>query len=421
MAAPRGVWVAVLLIAIVEFLFLGRSFQTGCSDQDQQTQRSFSAPPLAITEQSTAQPQLQKNIMDDYFCAPWHENMDEWWTHHPEWDVTLENRTHLCFRRIIDAKTRYLLEAYDTQWNSDCSNTIVWAMFGSGWSADLAHVAEGLICAVADKQPFAVAFKRFPWWHYSALKVNGTNPTCPERDMSCYFLPMGKCTGNNTQINVNKPKTKYSDFVTGYFQREDIMVTKYITRPQQWLRKAVYDYNEAKAPKLEGTCTVIHVRRGDVVLHKRNSRRYFAVSDYVEKLPAERKSKNATILLLTDDANAIDEAKEFYPDINWKYYDRERFRGTSGGWENTAPSNSPKMEVIVILSTLQLVRQCDAFVHGNSGFSNSILQQMIADKAISTYKIDEGVEVRSPTNNASHILLQQRLEVLRLNKTRAST
>lgn len=418
----QGLWLAVLLVAILEVAQLGMSHMSCFQDKATAQQQGFSTPPIVEQRISLAKNlsmvafDYQQFVTNDYFCVPWNVNMDEWWTHHPEWDVHLENNTHLCFERIINAQTRYLLEVYDTQWNLDCTNTAVWAMFGSGWSADLAHAAEGLICGVQDNKVFALAFKnaKKPWWHYSALKVNGTNPTCPERDMSCYFLPMGKCTGNSSQVNQIKLKTKYSDFITGYFEREDLIVTKYLTRPQQWLRKAVYDYNQEKAPKIEGTCTVIHVRRGDVVLHRKNSRRYFAISDYVEKLPVERKSKNATILLLTDDANAIDEAKEFYPDINWKYYNRERFRGTSGGWENTAPSKSPKMEVIIILSTLQLVRQCDAFVHGTSGFSKSILQQMGGrDKKVSTYQIDQNVEVRSQDNIGSHLKLEQRLEEMR--------
>lgn len=369
----------------------------------------------ALLESDLFAATMPANEPDERVCAPWDVNMDEWWTHHPEWDVTLENDTHLCFQRFANNETRYLLEAYNTMWNSNCSETFTWAMHSSGWSADLANVAEGIVCAIGDKKPFAVAFKgRWPWWHYAALKYTGTNPTCEARDMSCYFLPMGKCAGDASQINKYKTKTRYSDF-RDYYRREATLITKYVTRQQQWLRKTVYDYNKAKAPKLDGSpCTVMHVRRGDVVLHKRHSRRYFPVSEYIDRLPLERKSKNATILLLTDDANAIDEAKEFYPDINWKYYYRERFRGTSGGWENTAPSNSSKTEVIVILSTLQLVRQCDALVRGNSGFARAIEQQMDATgKKIASYEVDAKSEIRNASHSTSHLRLEERLEELR--------
>jgi hypothetical protein len=151
----------------------------------------------------------------------------------------------------------------------------------------------------------------------AALKLNGTSATCPAKDITCYFLPMGKCAGDSSQIMKYKTTTKYSDY-KDYVRREAVLVTKYITRQQQWLRKAVYHYNQAKAPVLKDgeNCTVMHVRRGDVVLHSKNSRRYFPpISDHVDKLPSERKVNGSTILLLRDDANAIDEANTFFPFI----------------------------------------------------------------------------------------------------------
>ena len=358
--------------------------------------------------------------LTDLVCAAWDVNMDDWWTHRPDWEVTVENDTHICFQRFVNNETRHLLEqAYNIMWKSNCSETFTWAMYSSGWSADLAHVAEGIIYAVGDQKPFAIAFQEEePWWHYAAIKLNGSNPTCEARDMSCYFLPIGACNGSTSQIDKYKPKTRYSDF-DDYFEREAIVILKYITRPKQWLRKAVYDYNKAKAPKLDGKpCTVMHVRRGDVVLHGEHSRRYFPISDYINKLPPERKDENSTILLLTDDANAVDEAKEFYPDINWNFYNRTRFRGTSGGWENTAPSKSPKMEVVIILSTLQLVQQCDALVYGRSSFASVVKHHMIATgKTISSYKVDQQIEVQSSASSMdSHLKLQEHLALLRIQR-----
>lgn len=51
------------------------------------------------------------------------------------------------------------------------------------------------------------------------------------------------------------------------------------------------------------------------------------------------------------DANAIDEALEFYPNFRWKYFQRKRARGTSKGWEDHLPSGDPVTEVITILAT----------------------------------------------------------------------
>ncbi len=76
------------------------------------------------------------------------------------------------------------------------------------------------------------------------------------------------------------------------------------------------------------------------------------------------------MFLLTDDSGAIEEAHEFFPHINWKYFDRPHHNGSSGGWENQTPSGDPALEVIVILSIFDLVQDCSTLVHGPSGFTN---------------------------------------------------
>jgi hypothetical protein len=327
------------------------------------------------------------------FCVPWEINVDEWWTHHVDWEVTLENDTHFCLERVMpETSAVYLRQAFDTMWKLNCSDVFVWPMIGSGWSADLTHIAEGMVYAIHEGKPFAVAFRRpGAFWHYAALRhANGTNPTCPTRDLNCYFLPLGKCVGRADQIYRYKSKTRYSDFAD-YADRERLLVSKYIVRPQQWLRKAVYDYHYHHAPtSLPVPCTVMHVRRGDVILHKAHSRRYYSIARYLERLPPHR--RQGPILLLTDDANAIDEAHELFPHVEWYYYNRTRFRASSGGWENTAPSLNPKLEVIIILSTLELVKRCDGIVYGTSGFAKALWNAMrgTGDKPVDLYLVDNG-------------------------------
>lgn len=76
-------------------------------------------------------------------------------------------------------------------------------------------------------------------------------------------------------------------------------------------------------------CTVVHVRRSDVIFHESHTRRYFPVADYVKLIPREKLSNpNHYIFLLTDDSNAIEEANEFFPNLNWKYFDRPRHKGS---------------------------------------------------------------------------------------------
>ena len=193
---------------------------------------------------------------------------------------------------------------------------------------------------------------------------------------------------------------------------------------QQWLRKAVYEQYKNMDPLDAGPCTVMHVRRSDVVLHTQSARKYFPVSAYVRRLPKNRKNK--TIFLLTDDANAIDEAHEFFPDLRWRYLNRTRWRGTEGGWENQTPSRSPKLELVVILATLRLVGRCDALVHSSSSFSKMLERAMRwgQGKNVTTIQIDRGLKDRqkySLNNTISHNELNETLHGLRGERINSST
>jgi hypothetical protein len=57
------------------------------------------------------------------FCVDWETNMDNWWTHHPDWYVSKENNTHYCFSPMEDAeKAVAFRRIYDVQFGGACSN-----------------------------------------------------------------------------------------------------------------------------------------------------------------------------------------------------------------------------------------------------------------------------------------------------------
>ena len=66
----------------------------------------------------------------------------------------------------------------------------------------------------------------------------------------------------------------------------------------------------------------------------------------------------------------------FFPNLQWAYLDRPRFKGSSGGWENQTPSRNPALETIFLLAEFELAMACSVFVHGKSGFSNFIYQHV---------------------------------------------
>lgn len=181
-------------------------------------------------------------------------------------------------------------------------------------------------------------------------------------------------------------------------------------------RRAVYDFKRKFKSRYEAEtdCSVIHVRRSDVVLHDEWSRKYFPVMDYVQRIPRHRlRDPNHTIFLLTDDANAIDEAHEFHPELRWKYFNRTRYRGTSGGWEHQTPSNNPANEVITLLATFDLVKECSFLVHGYSKFSEMLWFMMAENKDAMQRRVDDKVDIFSNNNNASEFELVKRLNAMR--------
>jgi hypothetical protein len=157
------------------------------------------------------------------------------------------------------------------------------------------------------------------------------------------------------------------------------------------------------------------VRRSDVVLHDEFSRKYFPVTDYVRLIPAHRrKDPNQTVLLLTDDANAIDEAFEFHPELRWKYINRTRYRGTSGGWEHQTPSNNPASEVITLLATFDLVKECSLLVHGASKFSEMLWFMMLGENAEAKQRrVDANVQIYSTNHSSSQFELTKLLNAMR--------
>jgi hypothetical protein len=353
-------------------------------------------------------------------CHSWDDNTDEWWTHHPDWEVSLENDTHYCFSRIQNEKKAQLFrEIYDIQMspNANCSNVISKVQISSGWGADIANIVDGLYMALDAKQPMQVFVpQQHQQWHYAALKRNGSNPACSRKDFFCYFLNLTHCPPNPEREAPFSRPDKFVFFVS----ITDRWLTQYVTRPQTWLRKASYEFAKKRlvihrpsstqkrtdrnptdltpniasndtTNKLPGvvaldrvtntrvqipSCVVIHVRRADVVLHKSATRKYHAISEYLEAFwnqSSHPPSNNPTFFLLTDDANAISEALALHGEDRWMYVDRPRFRGAEGGWENQLPSGKPKFEVAAMLGIFRLVQQCGStFVFGSSSFANYI-------------------------------------------------
>jgi len=253
--------------------------------------------------------------------------------------------------------------------------------------ADTGNLMVGLYQAYQEKRPFVVSFEypeAWPFWHYASLKPLGSAPVCPSKDTECYFLKLNNCNIPAKAINAKKCIATEQCRTKGHWwdipKPYDYWTYVYLTRSKQWMRKKVVDFIEHQKPNLPkgSKCTIMHVRRGDIILHKKisSTREYLPIAAYLERLPTERKSKGSNIIMMTDDQNAIDEAHEFFPDINWFHFDRKRFRGTEGGWENQLPTKNPAEEVTAILATLEVVQMCDAIVRQKSNLGEIMVKSM---------------------------------------------
>jgi hypothetical protein len=156
---------------------------------------------------------------------------------------------------------------------------------------------------------------------------------------------------------------------------------QYLARGQSWLRREVVDFVVKEWPRFppNETCTVIHVRRGDLILEVENpyARAYHAISEYLDLLPEERRVAGSNFLLLTDDANAIDEARLLHPDLNWHYFNRTRNKGPNMEFGKHNVAATPKDDVVVIMGTFELIKRCDAMVTGRSGFAGLLRDQIV--------------------------------------------
>ena len=307
-------------------------------------------------------------------CVPWKTDadaVDKWWSSHPAWELGPENTTHACFQRVEPSSWATMARAlHRVQNQQSCANVVTRQMWSEGWGAGFRNVAGGLQSALRTSRPFAIKNKMNEWgkgrnWQYAVLK-NGSGAVCPAKDMSCFFLPLGRCAATSPPIPFNK-----RDWISMKSPDYWLLYT-YATRPRHWLRRRIYAYTTARAAQFRTPCAAIHVRRSDVVLHGTSSRPYHPLSTYLAAAaPLPR-----NIWLLTDDQDAVEEAHRRHPSYNWIVLDRARHRGASGGWENHVPSGDPASEVVVILSTLRLVRACSVLVHSHSNFASLLALAM---------------------------------------------
>jgi Alpha-(1,6)-fucosyltransferase N- and catalytic domains len=352
------------------------------------------------------EPLPRNKEFDGAFCLPWGVNVDDWWTHHVTWQLGADNATHQCFEPMTNKeKAKLFHDLYRIQFvDGNCSEVITKRMWSSGFGADIANLIDGLMNAATTGKPFQVGIDP---WHYADNSVHEQQGSgiakvaCPKRNMFCYFLEVSHCRPKRgwegvwlQSIEVDKETKEYPWYM------------EFMTRGQTWLRKLVSDFVRNQEQTYFTTpCTVLHVRRGDVIDHDDESRRYHAIEEYLDYAKEKQVELHKNIFLVTDDYNAIGEAQTKYPQYNWMYIDRPRQRAEDAQWEKHLASNDPTFELLVIQSIFRMVKQCDQILCSTSSFAEVMsLEMESTGKQITQLNIDQDkayTEIHSVNNKAT--------------------
>lgn len=369
-------------------------------------------------------------LRDGHFCVRWNDVVDVWWTHHPTWDVVDESDDGICFQETDDSietttvgrRAAFLKRLYHLQFSpSDddqyhCQNVYTRVLWDVGFGYEINNIVKGFTYGMQQQRPFQfVLHAGGSLWRYAALP-NGTKSACPTMDYFCYFLPFSDCPPS--PVNSSEG---IQDYVP--VSDERMWITEYAVRQRQHVRHQVYQYLQTQGfLQLPTPCAIMHVRRADAVLEPDgHARKYFPIEDYLHRLNQSPQKaidvdKIQTIFLLTDDQNAIEEAQFFHPQYRWKFFQRPRHRGTSGGYENHIPSGDPQQEMIAMLASMRLVQQCQIIVRGTSAFGDllSMSMRIIAYNTNTTFgdvSVEEGGKpLRSTEYFGDDQRLAERLE-----------
>lgn len=300
-----------------------------------------------------------------------------------------------------------------------CPTTMLKRFISSGYNADTEHISGILRKAIAFNTPYQVAPVRLgkrgvaPFWE-GTVGWSYTFSGCPSNFLDCFFLAHSPCPAVQVDIldgpgHLSVSPSRYKErplFISGseewYAQAVGLHTDKplhatgdyfgptvshvlysYIFRPNYRLRREIQRRVDAFSLEPD-TCSIMHVRRGDSVMHSGQGRAYLSIESYVR---AGRPLMDAlgihTVLLFTDSIKAIEEAlrcEQEFPDvckgIQWRYVQKKRWVGAEGGWENPFPSGNATEELLAIQLEFALAQKCSMAVLGNSGYGDLLKQHM---------------------------------------------
>mgnify|MGYP005857347189 CR=1 FL=1 len=270
---------------------------------------------------------------------------------------------------------------------------------GTGFAASIAYLLDGFWSAYREGRPFERSkhWSGFRWIYsppYNSTTEDNAEDqkdtsmlpiyqnkdwaTCPSQDMTCYFLPLTThCQESNLTVgHEDAPFPKYykKELKESEKAKEKFLwLEEYFLRPKQVTRHHLYQLRKDKVPQdIPSSCNALHVRRADATSEPRHPRNFYPLSRYLSR---GNVTNHTTVVLLTDDQSAIEEAETLHPDYQWVYVNRTRHRGKVPTHSHI-PSQNEALELLYILAELEMAMHCTKLVHGTSNMVKLISHGM---------------------------------------------
>jgi hypothetical protein len=83
-------------------------------------------------------------------CSLWEDNQDDWWQDHPDWQVSHENDTHLCFTPMQNKqRAEYYQRMHEIQFHNtnNCTDIFQRGLIGTGFAAAVSQLTVGFFYA----------------------------------------------------------------------------------------------------------------------------------------------------------------------------------------------------------------------------------------------------------------------------------
>lgn len=135
------------------------------------------------------------------------------------------------------------------------------------------------------------------------------------------------------------------------------------------------------------------------------NRNFYSIEYYLKQAQVP---KGSNVLLLTDDATAVDEALLLHPEYSWTYWNRTRYRGAVA-FNSHFPSDDKALEVILILAEAKLSARCHKGVFGYSNFRRLLLYARQEHGAGSEFK-DNCIDMKARKTKLDTVQFVKELE-----------